>query len=92
VQTLQCRVSISCAAALERFPLVLRTCIHCYSQQLRPFCSFLHLFMHKMCKSEAQLTGCSLQLFYSRNSTTTSSSCYRKNCDSQICSTKEDSP
>jgi hypothetical protein len=48
-----------------------------------------------MCKSEAQLTGsqgCLLQRFYSWNSTTTSSLCYRKNSNPQIHSPKEDHP
>jgi hypothetical protein len=45
-----------------------------------------------MCKSEAQLTGCSLQRSYSWNSATTSSLCYRKNNDPQIHSAKEDCP
>ncbi len=48
--------------------------------------------MHKMRKSDVQLTGCLLQRFNSWNSTTTSSSCYRKNSYPQIRLTKEDSP
>jgi hypothetical protein len=47
--------------------------------------------MHKTRKSEVQLTGCSLQHFYSWNSTTTSFSCCRKNHNPQIHSMK-DSP
>ncbi len=86
----------SYAAALVRFPLVAGTWIHRDHYRRMLFCSFLgllHLFMHKMCKSETQLTCCSLQHFYSWNSTTTWSSCYsdRKNYNPQIHSTKEGS-
>ena len=48
--------------------------------------------MHKMRKSEAQVTRCFLQRFYSRNSTTLLSACYRNNGYSQISSRKEDHP
>jgi hypothetical protein len=36
-------VSISCAASLDRFPLVARIWIHRESHQSKPFCSFLGL-------------------------------------------------
>jgi hypothetical protein len=88
-------MSTSCAAALDRFPLVAEGEVHGDHHQLMPFCSFLgllHLFRDKIRKSEAQLTWCFLQTFYSWNSTTTSSSCCRKNSNPQIRSTKEDSP
>jgi hypothetical protein len=62
-------VSISCAAVLDRFLLVGSTWKHCDCRLIRLFCSFLGLFApvhaHKMRKSEAELTGCSLQHFYS---------------------------
>jgi hypothetical protein len=48
--------------------------------------------MPKMRKSEVQPTGYSLQRFYSWNSTTISSACYRNNGHPQICSMKEDQP
>ena len=47
-------------------------------------------FHAKMHKPETQLTGSSLQLYYSWNSTTISSSCYGNNHHPQIYSTKED--
>jgi hypothetical protein len=37
-------VSISCAAALDRFPLVAGKWVHRDRQQMSPFCSFLGLF------------------------------------------------
>ena len=86
-------VSTSWAAALDRFPVAAGREVHRDHHQFMLFCSFLgflHLFMHKMHKSEAQLTGCSLQCCYSWNSTTISSSCYGNNRDPQIRSTKED--
>jgi hypothetical protein len=55
-------VSISCAAVLDQFPFVAGTEV----QQLKPLCSFLDLFapVHAQDgKSEAQLTGCSMQHF-----------------------------
>jgi hypothetical protein len=87
--------SYAAAPRLDRFPLVADVAVHRDRQQTSQFCyilGLLHLFMHKKSKSEAQLAGCSLKRFNSWNSTTTSSSCYRKNCDPQIRSTKEDSP
>jgi hypothetical protein len=62
-------------------------------EMLGQFCSCLPYFatFHaNMCKSNAQLTGSSLQLFYSWNSATISSSCYGNNCHPQIHSAKED--
>jgi hypothetical protein len=37
-------VSTSCAAALDLFPSVAGTEVHCDHHQLRQFCSFLGLF------------------------------------------------
>jgi hypothetical protein len=37
-------VSTSCAAALDRFPLVAGKEFHCYHHQIMLFCSFLGLF------------------------------------------------
>ena len=57
-------VSISCAAVLDQFPLVEGTEVHSDRQVkailllFTSFKAFLHLFMHKMRKSEVQLTGC----------------------------------
>jgi hypothetical protein len=53
---------------LDLFTVVAHTEVHDDHQHLKQICSFLglfHLFMHKVSKSEAQVTGCSLQLFYS---------------------------
>jgi hypothetical protein len=59
-----------------------------------PFQTFLHLFMHKMLKSEVQSEE---QLLINLSTasdpfSTSSFYCYRKNSDPHICSTKEDNP
>jgi hypothetical protein len=65
---------VCCATLLDLSPLVAGTGVHGDLQLLRqpgpfaPFKAFLHLFMHKMRKSEAQLTGRSLQRLNSWNS------------------------
>jgi hypothetical protein len=77
-------VSTSCAAVLDRFQLVASTWVHSDRQNLvcfaAPFKAILHLFMHKLCKSEAQLTGpvlpATLLLLEQYQCTTKSSSCY----------------
>jgi hypothetical protein len=43
VSSISALVSISCAA-LDLFPLVVGTEVHCDCHQLSPFCSFLGLF------------------------------------------------
>jgi hypothetical protein len=85
-------VSACCAAALDRFPLVAGMKSHLINKSIMLFLGFFAPVHDKMRKSEAQLTWCFPQTFYSWISTTTSSSCYRKNSDPQIRSTKEDSP
>jgi hypothetical protein len=79
-------VSTSCAAVLDRFPLVASTWVHSDRQNLVCFAApfkatgILHLFMHKLCKSEAQLTGpvlpATLLLLEQYQCTTISFSCY----------------
>jgi hypothetical protein len=49
-------VSISCAAALDRFPLDAGAEVHCDHQQLKPFCYFLGLFA-PVHAQDAQITG-----------------------------------
>jgi hypothetical protein len=78
-------VSISSADMLDWFPVVACTDLHSSgnSQQLGLFCSFLGLIspvhaQDEHIRSKAhKVTECSLQHFYSCNSSTISSSCYR---------------
>jgi hypothetical protein len=44
VSLISALMSISCAAALDQFPLVVGTEVHGDSQQLKLFCSFFCLF------------------------------------------------
>jgi hypothetical protein len=95
VSPMSALVSTSCAAALGRFPLVSGTEVHRDRQQSKPFFSFSGLFA-PVHAQDPQIRSAAHRVLaaalYSWNSTTISSSCYRKNRDPLHYSTKDDLP